>query len=528
MHRLLTAAILLALVHTPLAAQTADEWVDRGHRAAQSDRHADAIAAYERAIELQPQLRPALLASLGRQYLWSDNAPRAAELLREYLRSNDECDVRADFGLALAWSEQFREAQAVLVRLLADCNAFAGSARLRLAMIRRWQDQPTEAVRLYREVLQVGSAEEVRAARTGLAYAWLLQDYNRRALRAFTDLARTAATPEDRYAAGEGMAVALARLGRHDAARQLLEEQDTISADLRDVSAAIEFHASPQVAPHSRAFRDGDGTTFGSAGAAITGAPAGGARAGVDVSHWSLDGGTSHHSAVETAILGEWRWGAAIAGSGRAARSFFREGGWSPYTGELNVAVTPGDAVRVDVSLARIMARDNAAALDHQLTGRHAAVSTDVRITPAVTLMAAADLVQWSTGNRRARLRGSARLQFEGMPRLTLELPALLQTYDEAMPFAFFSPEQYIEAGPGANLHTRFSDHWNASVHGRLGLQRESGQPWNVFGTARAAVWRDAIGDWSVNAALSWSNSSLASPTSFQRTAVELTAIRAL
>jgi hypothetical protein len=530
MWRVLWLMAVLSMVASPARSQSADEWVERGHEAARENRHDAAIEAYGRAIALNAALRPELLASLGRQHLWADRPAHAAALLAEYLAVRDDCDVRSDYGLALSWNDELAAAARVLERVIVECPAAAAHARLRLALVRRWQDLPTPAQQLYETAAAGGSRDDVRAARLGLAHVALMRDYNRAALHEFRALAAEAPTGGEARAAREGEAIALARLGMHASAGDLVEgaaAAGPLSRDLQEVRNLIAFQRRPQVTPIVRALRDADGMQLTVVGAAAGTGLGSRGRAGIEVTHWTLGNGGTDMSATRLAANAAVRWTAALAARGELAGARVSDGGWTPLTGELNVIFTPTDRLRGDAAFARLIVNDNIAAVQNRLIGSFLSMGADVRVAAAVTLAASVDGTLWSTGNRRVRFRSAARWQREGVPRLTLELPVLVQLYDEPMPFAFFSPARYIEAGPGATVQWRVRRHWSVSLYGRVGAQHETGGAWDPFGTARAAARRDAIRDWSVQASLAWSNSNLASSTSFQRTALELSVTRA-
>src|SRR5687768_951505 len=168
MMRFACALLFGVVMAMPLHAQSAHEWIARGHEAARVNRHADAIAAYERAIDADASVRADLLASLGRQFLWSDKPARAAELLAEYLTAHPDCDVRNDLGLALAWSDRLREARAVFTDVIDECASTANTARVRLALVYRWLGRPSRAAALYEQALT--DSATAADARLGLAF----------------------------------------------------------------------------------------------------------------------------------------------------------------------------------------------------------------------------------------------------------------------------------------------------------------------------------------------------------------------
>ena len=140
----------------------------------------------------------------------------------------------------------------------------------------------------------------------------------------------------------------------------------------------------------------------------------------------------------------------------------------------------------------------------------------------ADTVIIAADTTEWNAGNRRTRAFVNARHQFEGVPRITIEWPTLLQWYDEPFAFALFSPRRFIESGPGVNVYRRFRRVWNVAGYARTGLQREESDAWRWLGIGRVLIERDLRNRWSARAAAGWSNSNLTGSSGFRRTSVSI------
>jgi Tfp pilus assembly protein PilF len=514
----ITCALLFALASAlPLHAQSAQEWIARGHEAARASRHADAIAAYERAIAADSSVRTDLLASLGRQYLWSDQPARAADMLTEYLATHTGCDVRNDLGLALAWSDRLRHARDVLGDVIDDCPSAANTARLRLAVVYRWLGRPSRAQTLYRQALT--DSATAADARLGLAFVLLQQEYNRAAADAFRTVG-----------AGEGEVLARARLGEYGAARTHIDSVmagGTLSRDMQDLQRNIEAFDRVVITPAVRRLHDADGTRFTSYELSASRAMALRGRAGALLRQWELSYAGSGLRTTHGAIHGEYRWNPALAARAEIGLQHVHSLEWTPATGELNAIITPSDVVRIDASAARMLVTDHMEAMRSHLAGTLVGAGTDVRVTSTMTVVAATDVTFWSTDNRRMRVRTGLRWRPEGSLALTVELPMMLQLYDEPMPFAFFSPERYVEAGPGAHLDLRVTGPWRVSLYARAGVQREDDRPWDPFGSGRVAVWRELSDEWALRASAAWSDSNVASSTSFRRTSLELNLVRA-
>lgn len=120
----------------------------------------------------------------------------------------------------------------------------------------------------------------------------------------------------------------------------------------------------------------------------------------------------------------------------------------------------------------------------------------------------------WSPG---ARLHH----RFEGVPRLTLDWPSRMQLYDRSFPFALWSPERYVETGPGVHLYQSLGGGWGLNLFTRVGIQDETGsEPDGLFVGRGSLEWEFTAGS-RLRLQGGWSNSSLGGATGFRRTSVE-------
>ncbi|HEX6179446.1 MAG TPA: hypothetical protein VF057_13875 [Thermoanaerobaculia bacterium] len=506
--------VALLMLSVPVAAQDAWEWMIRGDVYAERSQHADAAAAYREAIAADPALRERIAPRLARQLLWSDEARAAVPLFEESLLVHaDDCDLRNDYGLALAWSDRLDEAMEQYRRVVGACPAARNTARLRAAMAARWADRPSLASAFYRAVLSDGTPRDQSEARAGLAYIDLIRDENRAAFAEF-----------DRLGHHEGAAIAAARLGDYVEAERRIDRVEAEGAlprdllDLREVIAAADLY---EVRPASTAFRDADGTSFGATevGVSRPWRQRGRGEIALGVSSLSNDDGRSH-DAQWAEITAEQRFSTDFAA--RGAIRFTSYDDWRPLTGELRGIWTPSDAWRFDGTLARLQITDHVGAIDHRLTGTYAAASIDRRVGGRDVWTGGMDTTRWSEGNTRLRVIARWQRRFEGVPRVTLELPLLLQFYDEPFAFGLFSPERYVEVGPGVILYRRYRRVWNFSVYGRAGVQRENSDRWRALGVARAAIERDLRDLWALRASAAWSNSNVTGSGGFERTSLRI------
>jgi tetratricopeptide (TPR) repeat protein len=526
MRRSLSFLSLLLALATNAAAQTAGALLQAGDAAAAADHHVEAIAAYQGAIAQRPELRAELTAKLGRQYLWAGNTRRAVELLREYVAAHrGDCDVRADYALALSWNNELRTARDELERIQSECPERRQQARLREALVYRWMDRPSAAAALYWQVLSDGTDEERREARVGLGFVELAKDDNRSASTLFADELSRKPSPS----AYEGYALGAVRRGDPLAAAETIQRAEAAHAvtnDLADVRRELELRNHAAIAPRMNAFHDADGTSYhggelaGSIGWKSSG------RAEAMFGRSSLERGGDRIDDRWAGASIEHRFAPSFALVANARRHAFDPIDFHPTTGELDLVVTPSDRTRIDAAAARILIADNIAALQQHLAGTFVSVGIDRRVTFLTTLSASADDTRWNTNNERQRIRFNVVHRFEGVPRVTLEWPSLYMRYDQGFAFNLFSPRRYVESGPAVNVYRRFARYWSAAAYLRVGVQEEEALGWKRLAIARLSVERDLHDVWAIGGMLSWSNSNLASSTGFRRTAASLNLTR--
>ena len=516
--------VLGSLCH---AQSTAQSLINDGNVAAHNDDHAQAIVDYQEAIRRDPSVRDSLLFKLGQQYLWSGQSAPAARLLGEYVNKNPrECAPKTAYALALSWSNRLKEAQQTYHQIRSECPELDLDAALGEARILRWRDRNRSAAKIYQQVEQRGTPAQKNDAKLGLALAELAQDENRQARDDFRQL--TSQTKPDPSAI-EGMAVSDLHLGMPDNARRDLQigvSQNINTPQLNAVSEHIDSLTSPAITPTFTFFRDADGTTY-----------YGGELRGSFSLFRRTDGeafaGSSDLDGAFGPISGRWS-GAAVEhrfnetldlrASGQANE--FSEAEFNPFTGELDGILTPTDDTRIDVAAARILIWDNQPALLNHLIGTFESAGVDQRLTAADRVTLAFDATQWSEGNHRYRYRIDPAHTFEGIPRLTISLPVMYQTYDRGFSFGLFSPPAYIEVAPAAEVLFRKAHVWSFDFYGRLGAQKETYQPWKPLGTFRATVGRDLKGHWGMSATFAHSSSDVASSSGFSRTSVSLSLTR--
>ncbi|MBW3563656.1 MAG: tetratricopeptide repeat protein [Acidobacteria bacterium] len=523
--RLFALSCLMLLGAVSVTAQSPADLIQRGDEAARQDRHDAAIEAYEAAVELDPAIRPDLLLRIGRQQLWAGHTEEAAEILGSFVDLNpDHCAGRNDLGLALAWGNRLTEALEQYRFVAGRCPDQRMTALLRTALVLRWLDRPAEASDAYEQVSIEGNAADRREAETGLGFIALLLDRNRSAFRRFLELY----DPSTTDGAAEGLAISNYRLGRVAAARGLIraaEDRGDLSRDLLNLRQSVESFDRWQVRSDGTVFEDGDGTGYRGGKLGLSKGWDLRGRAELATGRSTLENGSDEIAGTWVELTGEHRWSDSGAARARLRRSSF-DTGWDPWSGELHWIATPDDNHRFDVAVARLLVTDNLAAIENDLRGDFLSAGFDRDVGYRFTLSASGDLTRWSAGNERARIRASVAKIFDGVPRMTVSWPTMVQWYDEPFPFRLWSPEYYVETGPGVNVYRRWKQVWNVSAYGRTGVQKEEDQDWRVLGVARVAVERDLRDSWALRLSAGWSNSNAAGSGGFRRSSAQLELVR--
>ena len=524
----LAAVLLLALAASSRemlaqgdARTRADSLVRDGDAAANASRPRVAIDAYEQAIALDPDRRLALLPRLGRQYLWSDEPRQAARLFTDYLATNPaSCETHLDLGLALSWANALDAARETYDTVAANCVYERGQARLGAARVLRWGNRFSEAERRYRAVMADGSDGDREHAAIGLAYVRLARAEPRSAL-ALTDSLIAAGAHDPSLFEARIMALAdLGTLGTAVTAARDVRSAGRGSASIDRLARGYEERGRATFVGGVRGFRDHDHTSyravdFGSAAAPLA---LGTIRVTARATELRNDTTRFESREVETSLdLRPARW---LAISGRAGVRSYESADFSPWDGEVNLALLPGDHHRVDLTAARLIIGDNVAAIEHQLVGTFGSVGITERLTSRLSMAVSGDATHWTEGNTRFRLRATPRLALEGVPIVTLEWPTIYQRYSAPFDFRFFSPHEYVETGPAMTVYRRVASVWYLSAYARGGWLQESGRPWQALGIARASVERDIRAHWGVRVDAGWSNSNLAGSAGFQRTSL--------
>jgi hypothetical protein len=498
--------------------EVADSLVEAGNLAARASKPRAAIAAYERAIVLDRDLRLSLLPRLGRQYLWSDRPRQAAQLFDEYLRVHPKsCETQLDLGLALSWANALDSARAVYDSVAELCLYERGAARLGAARVARWGNHFSEAERRYRAIQADGTDGDREQAAIGLAYIRLARAEPRRALSLADSLIASGSRDASLV---EARVMALADLGAVGSAIEVVHAERAAgrgSASMDRLARTWEDRSRTSIVGGGRGFRDQDGTSYRAADLGSAAAPLTLGSVRVVARAAELRGDSAVLPSREAEMTLDLRLSPSIALSTRGGFRSYEDVGFSPWDGELNLAWLPGDHHRVDVTAARLIITDNVAAIEHRLVGTFGSIGVTERLTSSLAVALSADETHWSEGNNRLRVRATPRLSFEGVPSVTFEWPTTYQRYDTPFDFRFFSPQEYIETGPAMSVYQRVAPGWYVSAYVRNGAIRETGRSWQALAIGRASVEREVRSHWGMRVDAGWSNSNLAGSGGFRR-----------
>jgi tetratricopeptide (TPR) repeat protein len=230
---LLPPAWAAAATPAPPATAVAEEAAEHARRAGRENRHAEAIAAWGRALQAQPQRREDWLLEFADQHTWVGRLDEAIALYREALAVRDPArqqQARLGLARALAWAGRHREAlqvyDAALTYAPRDREAQLGRAR-----VLSWTDRQAEALRQFEQALRdhPGDADALRGI--GRVQSWRGRQREAAAtLRGFLQV-----RPHDREAT-LALAESLAWMGRTDHAMAVLRAQ--AQADPGDARSA--------------------------------------------------------------------------------------------------------------------------------------------------------------------------------------------------------------------------------------------------------------------------------------------------
>lgn len=482
--------LALTLLAQPLLAATADSAVQAAREAARSDRHHEAIKAFEQAMATAPERRREWLIEYADQHTWSGRLAEAIALYREAAQTADRHEERrARVGLAraLSWDGRHASAVAEYQRAL-ELDPKDGDALRGMARVQSWRGRHRDA-----------------AAR--------MHDY-------------LASHPRDREAA-HILAESLTWMGRRDRAEQVLREQ--VAADRDDKRAAsllerLQYERRPEIRADWRNFNQSDGLDIteltlssrfyfgdgrGHIGPRYSRAlyrPARGPASQIEVQRPGLESRYRISDALD------WHGNVAldlIDTQGAA-------GDHQRLTYDTYLTFWPSDVLRFDVGASR-WTFDSEETLRAGFTATQMNASMDVLPDDRTLLAARASRAEYSDGNRRHWWQLQAEYRVWENPRITLGYRHTQFGFLTPGQAGYFNPDRYRsnEALIKATGWINPLVHWDV----RFASGRESAQP----GDTRPIRSGGASIAWKIQSALylelayDWSTSRTISTGGFER-----------
>ena len=478
--------VATAAAATPIAAwaDPADDAAVSARAAADANRHADAIADFQRAIALAPDRRAEWLLELADQLTWSQNLDAAMIQYRTVMAGSDKDRARrARIGLAraLSWAGQhdaaIREYNIVLSEQPADRDV-----ALARAQVLGWANRLGDALASY-DTLVERDPDDADARR---GRARMLSWRGRyRAAMADTELLQ-AANPGDTEAAII-KAETLLWSGRPDRALPILEQQLALQPGDRQVVDridALRLGARPELRLDVRHYDQSDELGIseisisaripieqgrGSVGARLVRAdyrPAAGAVSKISVSRPQLQAGYRINDALEV--------------NGAIAVDLIRTRGtnedFSPIAYEAYATLRPNDLVRIDVGTSR-WTFDSEATLRGGLTATQYAASIDLVPDDRTTLSARASVADYTDGNRRTWWQLEASHRILNAPRTTLAYRLTGFDFRLAGQPGYYNPAKFVSHEAVLRSYGQFTPRlrWDVRVVGGVETETPGG-----------------------------------------------------
>lgn len=431
-----------------------------------ADRNAEAARLYRRVLQVAPQRRADVLASLAWQTLWAGQGADAVPLFTEWLARPDADRVEALDGLGQARQAAGDFSGALQAYRQAHAQA-PDNLRLhrRLAMALLWTGDEDGAVRELQALSARAPAD--RDLAWALANARNFAGQHRLALQGFV---RWPAPTHP----GEKADVARAWrwAGYEERALPLLQGQtDEQAVWLRD------WRVRRELAPYGYASveraEDRDGLV---ARAQVLGAgwhPAPGATAEFNLRRLQLDDGFGQPEGTQLQGLLRWRVGEPDSRWGTVwptlALRVNRLPGWQTLSPTARLRWLPQDRLRVDAEATRELV-EAPRAVANRVTVDVASLGVDARVDARWGWAGSAALLRFDDGTTRVRVLGRLDRLLQARPRLTagLEFNAFDRVSgSQGLDRGYWNPRRYTE---GRAFVAMSADWRPLDLDARLGL----------------------------------------------------------
>jgi tetratricopeptide (TPR) repeat protein len=449
-----------------------------------ADRHAQAIAAYKRVIELEPDRLKDVAASLAWQTLWSADASAALPLFEQ--ARGFASDPRQQAGLWRGTGEACVETGDNRCALDAYRRALVltpGDRDLqrRAAQVLLWMDEYAQAEAAWRAVL--GEDAQDRRAKAGLARTINAAGRHNDAVRMYRELddgsdadIRLDHARAMRWAGYDLQAVPL-----------LAGRTDRPAVFLRDWRAERELKDFVWGGSDYSTDADDLDILSLSAGAGTRLQP-----------NLMLEGGyryarlTSPRADINAnrvqATLRELLGSPGVTPPGLIMPSMTLAwndyAGWTPITGYASVRWLPQDLWRITADIGREVV-ETPQAIGNRITASVASIGLQHRLPPRWTFGGALSALRFSDGNNRLRVYGAVDYATRFNPKVVVGLEGAAFTDSDPASFAaapppgtlppagYWNPKRYAEGRIFAGIwHER--DDWDAYARVALGTSRET------------------------------------------------------
>lgn len=424
--------------------RSAAQLVDAARQAARADRNREAADLFALAIARQPQRRRELLREYADQLTYSDRAAAAVPLYRELLAlepqpQDERLRVLSGLGLALLWSDRPSDARRVYEELVREQPDNRDAAR-NLGRAITWSGRQREAVRYLEALLQAHPDDDEARVMLAQARAWMgRNDLARRELRG------KAADREDAKRLQDDLNWAT------DPRTRIELQKSTQSDDLDITGSRIK---------HEFSFDQGRGT---------------GELRMEHLDFRRQDG--SDDAVVDRLFLhGRYRFSDNWEIHAEAAPERVAPRG-SPADQHLVYSTWltwwPGDALRFDLS-ANQASFDNLKSLRLGLLARLYALSTDVTPSERQRYKARVEQGEFSDGNRREAAQVEGEYRVRTQPEVWLGARYYTFRFSQQLDNGYFNPKTFESAHVTAKLDWRpggNTGRWNLAAYAALGRE---------------------------------------------------------
>lgn len=452
-----------------------------------ADRHREAVAAYQRVLEIAPQRRHEIVALLAWQTLWAGDGQAARPLFVEAQPLATDDEARA--ALLRGEGEACAEIGDVPCALDAYQRALAlkpqdRDLRRRIALAWLWLDDYGRAEQAWRELLVEDPKD--RRAQAGLARTLNSAGRHNRAIVMYRDL-------DDGSDADVRLdhARALRWAGYDAQAHALLPARaDADAVWLRDWRLARELKSYVYGTAEYSTDSDELDIASGVAAAGTLLAPAVVLEGGYRYARLNgLDGTVNGNRLFATlrgafGTPGETPMGLLVPSISLGLNDY---DGWTPVTGNAALRWQPVDLWRISADLGRELV-ETPLAIGNRITVDVASLGVEYRLPPRWGAAGALSYLSFSDGNNRTRINGRVDYALHFKPRVVVGLEGA--AFEDSLPASFAAVRP-----PGT---TTPKGYWNPKSYaeGRIfaGIYADQ-PPWEWYGRVALGISRETDGD---------------------------------